>query len=433
MKYLIKLFSPVFLIFSLFILFNTYYRANIFHSGELNDYYSIYYKISLSLIVFSILTFFLNKKIKEYVVISTISIFVSLYLAETYIVFKDQLKKNFVYKKQTKKKYDNRSKLEVYEDLKKTYKNIKISILPSQFNTESFRMHSLSGISNSKTIFCNENGYYSIYESDRYGFNNPDKEWLGHKNDNVEYMLVGDSFTHGACVNRPNDIASVLRILSGKSVLNLGHNRNGPLLEYATLKEYIFPKVNKILWIYFEGNDLIDLDYELNNEILKKYYDDINFTQNLKFRQKYIDDFGNKQIDNEAIRARKNKNFKIFQFVKLYNLRNFGKIRSTPEIFFEFKTILELTKHLAKKNNSKLYFVYLPEYTRYKVNYDNSNYNKVKNIVKDLKIPFIDIHSEIFMKEKNPLAFFPFELTAHYNEEGYKNVAKTIYNYTKDE
>ena len=25
-----------------------------------------------------------------------------------------------------------------------------------------------AGISNSKTIFCNENGYYSIYESDRY-------------------------------------------------------------------------------------------------------------------------------------------------------------------------------------------------------------------------------------------------------------------------
>ena len=35
----------------------------------------------------------------------------------------------------------------------------------------------LSGISNSETIHCNENGYYSIYQSDRYGFNNPDKEW----------------------------------------------------------------------------------------------------------------------------------------------------------------------------------------------------------------------------------------------------------------
>ena len=35
----------------------------------------------------------------------------------------------------------------------------------------------LSGISNSKTIHCNESGYYSIYKSDRYGFNNPDYDW----------------------------------------------------------------------------------------------------------------------------------------------------------------------------------------------------------------------------------------------------------------
>ena len=49
----------------------------------------------------------------------------------------------------------------------------------------------LSGISNSETIHCNENGYYSIYQSDRYGFNNPDEEWDKKE---IEYLLVGDSF-----------------------------------------------------------------------------------------------------------------------------------------------------------------------------------------------------------------------------------------------
>ena len=38
---------------------------------------------------------------------------------------------------------------------------------------------------------------------------------------NFEFLLVGDSHTHGACVNRPDDIASVLRTLTNKSVLNL--------------------------------------------------------------------------------------------------------------------------------------------------------------------------------------------------------------------
>ena len=43
----------------------------------------------------------------------------------------------------------------------------------------------------------------------------------------VEYLLVGDSFTNGACVNRPDDISSILRELSKKSVLNLGYSSNG--------------------------------------------------------------------------------------------------------------------------------------------------------------------------------------------------------------
>ena len=66
----------------------------------------------------------------------------------------------------------------------------------------------VSGISNRPTILCNENGYYSIYDSDRYGFNNPDFEW---DEDEVEFLLLGDSFTHGACANRPNEMASILR------------------------------------------------------------------------------------------------------------------------------------------------------------------------------------------------------------------------------
>ena len=113
---------------------------------------------------------------------------------------------------------------------------------PLKHDAKDFSIFSLSGISNSKTIFCNESGRYSIYKSDRYGFNNPDKEW---DKEEVEYLLVGDSSTQGSCVNRPNDIGSVLRTISNKSVLNLGYRGNGPLTEYATLREYLSPKVKK--------------------------------------------------------------------------------------------------------------------------------------------------------------------------------------------
>ena len=49
-----------------------------------------------------------------------------------------------------------------------------------------FKFAPLSGIANRKTIHCNENGYYSIYQSDRYGFNNPDKEW---DQKDIEFLL----------------------------------------------------------------------------------------------------------------------------------------------------------------------------------------------------------------------------------------------------
>ena len=163
----------------------------------------------------------------------------------------------------------------------------------------------LSGISNSKTLFCNENGYYSIYKSDRYGFNNPDKEWDQNE---IEYVLVGDSYTHGACVNRPNDIASVLRTLSNKSALNLGYYYNSPLIEYATLREYLTSNVKKVVWIYF-SNDIIDLNDELNNKILKNYLNNNDFTQNLKSKQNEIDDLVFAKLQIKKKRERKSFKF----------------------------------------------------------------------------------------------------------------------------
>ena len=53
----------------------------------------------------------------------------------------------------------------------------------------------------------------------------------------------------------------------------------------------------------------------------------------------------------------------------------------------------------------------------------------VKSIVNKLGIKFIDIHKEVFEKEKNPLKLFPFELRGHYNVEGYRKVSEAIYEF----
>lgn len=438
MNFLKKIFSPTILTISFLLLLYIFYKAEIIWDGDNRNFYKTYYLISSILICFSIITFFINDKIKQYLIISVTSLIVSLYLFEGYLTFKpqsskDHLSKEQLYEKQTGKKWDRRNKLDIYKDLKMTNNNITLFIPPKTFFDKNYNILPLSGISNSKTINCNENGYYSIYQSDRYGFNNPDEEWDKKE---IEYLLIGDSFTHGACVNRPNDISSILRNISKKSVLNLGMGGNGPLLEYATLKEYINNSVKKIIWIYYP-NDFYNLSFELENKILLKYLKDKDLTQNLILKQDEIDILLKRLINNEKITKKD-----IGSFLKLNETRSIlnnylpenqkPNFKTRKFLIDEFIKILNLTKDLIKQNNSELYFVYLSEYNHYKMNYDNADYILVKNIVNELKIPFIDIHKEVFLKEQNPLRLFPFELDGHYNIDGYKKVAETIYKFTKD-
>jgi len=47
-------------------------------------------------------------------------------------------------------------------------------------------------------------------------------------------------------------------------------------------------------------------------------------------------------------------------------------------------------------------------------------------LVKQLDIPVIDIHQEVFANHSDPLSLFPFRLSGHYNADGYSEVAKAI-------
>ncbi len=436
MNFIRKIFSPTCLIISFFLLFYTFYRSEIYWNGTKSNFYLNYYIISVISLFFSIITFFLNKKIKDYLIIILASVVTSLYMFEAYIMLGlnkgQQVNKEKIFKNKTGKIYDNRTKFEIYEDLIEKDSNIKLVTLPGYFFEEKTDIFPFSAFSYSKTIHCNENGYYSIYDSDRYGFNNPDSEWDQKE---IEYLLVGDSFTLGSCVNRPNDIGSVLRVLSKKPVLNLGHDDNGPLIEYATLREYLDINVNKVLWIYFEGNDLRNLKDKLSNKILKNYLSDLTFTQNLKKKQNQINELIDNLIEKNKLETnQKTKKLQLFvlkKFVKIGYLRALFSAKSEPKLIPEFREILKLANDLVINNNSELYFVYLPDYGHYKYNYNFSNYFKIKSIISELGIPFIDVHSEVFEKEENPLKLFPFQSLGHYNVDGYRKVAEAIYRLSK--
>ena len=193
------------------------------------------------------------KNFKTYFFIIFFSLIFFLYLSETYLTIflykggEGRLDPNLSYKEkllknQTGENYDKRTKIQFYEDFKVLNKNASVTIEPFFLSSENFFY--LGGVSKSQTVDCNENGYYSTYLSDRYGFNNIDTEWDKQE---IDFFLIGDSFVHGSCVNRPDDIASVLRKLTQNPILNLGYRGNGPLTQYATLREYL-PKKLKILY-----------------------------------------------------------------------------------------------------------------------------------------------------------------------------------------
>ena len=180
------------------------------------------------------------------------------------------------------------------------------------------------------------------------------------------------------------------------------------------------------------------------NNTLINYLNNSTFTQNLKLKQNEIN-FIHDQIIETEIKNKKlkkeEKNFtKIFDFIKIYKTRNLIfkynnkkiiKKNETKDVPEEFKKILKLTKKLAEEKNSDLYFIYLPEYSSIASIYENKEFNLIKNIVRELNIPFIDIYN-LFKKEQNPEKYFPLRNLGHYNAEGYKKVAEKVFELTKN-
>ena len=387
----------------------------------------------------------MGKNFKTYFIIIFLSTISALYLFESYLLIKEKniiLKKAEMYKKKTGKSYDLRSKFEVYNDLKNDKEKVTLSMTAwSKIFLDKNDLLPLSGLSNIKSILCNENGYYSSYLSDRYGFNNPDEEW---DKKSIDYLVLGDSFAHGACVNRPNDISSVLRSLSKKNVLNLGISGNGPLTEYATLREYKHTNVKNIIWIYFEGYDLADLINEKKNFILMNYIKDENFSQNLRNRNDAKDQVVKKITKKEYNRivekySDDNKlKYKILKFIRLDKTKKVIFVNQViseeinERVFKDFRNIMALTKIEADKMKSKLYFVYLPEFLRLSENYSNKNYYNVLKIVNDLDIPVIDLKKNLLDKEKNPFDLYPFGMNAHFNVKGYRKSSQIILENIKD-
>ena len=419
MKKISKIISILLLSISLIIFLYLVYRTELYDVRYL--YYKKYFIISFALVFLSIISFYFNDNLKINLSLFLFFLIFPIYCFESILHFQEW--NNRVGDKRTMEKF--------YKDALKKGKKISPTIPPSAFlNFKIKDYNPLSLISNSKIVNCNENGEYVVNKSDRFGFNTDNETW---DKENIDFVLVGDSFTYGYCEKRSNNFDGHIKKNSEfKNIINFGMGGNGPLINYATLREY-YPKnknVDTILW-FFYPNDFNDLNNELNSEVLLRYLNDENFLQNLIKK----DDYKNKIYQDFVYNRFQMKKFRFILLTKTRNyiLKKFSMINPNNETnryyndknLLIFKNIMELV--LKIDENAKLYFIYIPEYEQFFTdNYNHKHKKKVIEIIKELNIPIIDLEN-IFKESKNHRRLFSkHPIINHYSSDGYSESVKFI-------
>ena len=438
--------ASIFIVVSFGFFFFTIYKHFFTHHENTNFYYIKYYIFSFLSIIFWYFFKNFTDEVKKNILTVTISIIIGVYIFDLIISSYYYLNKNKI-----SSAYDNRNAYQVYKDMKEKGVDILPSYSPHNFLKtngieDADNLFPLSLVSHQYTLLCNEDGTWHSYTTDRYGFNNPDDVWDQEK---IDWLFVGDSFTLGSCVLPENNImGNIRKITNSPSVINLGMGGNGPLIELATLKEYIVNKrLKNVFWMYFEGNDLShnELVLEKRNTTLTSYLK-TGFSQNLVAKQEIIDKSLKEIISRNIIEYKKVHERKFYEkFIKWVRLDiSRGLIQKflkndtqNREYYFDplFEKILLTARDTIKSNGGELFFVYLPEFYRYNkssINHkDFRNRQKIINMVKANNIKLIDIHEKVFLNHKDPLSLFPFRKNGHYTKEGYKIVAQKIYGFIK--
>jgi hypothetical protein len=409
----------------------------------------------------------LRREYRLNIVVSVVSLIVSLYAAEAFLALRlvsvpqiawwgvNERNRQEVLALAQKfgMKFDTQSRLQVLKDLSQKGIDAVPVISPSEIlkrNPDStvksaIRINDtevvpLAGISNRVTVFCNESGEYTVYNSDRRGFHNPDQVW---RSEAVDIVALGDSFVLGGCVESQENFVSLI----GKrypATVNLGMAGDGPLSMLGTMREYLGvfrPKV--VLWFHFEEAAFSFLEAEFGS--LLRHYMERSFSQNLNVRQPEIDKallhYVGEKAAAEVARQKAAQNTDTISLrilsaldfsARLGTLRRYlglfagDRREGNRDILPLFRRILIEANDSARELNARLYFVYLPQWERYgnpKLAFQERN--AVLDLVTSLDIPIIDLHP-VFQAHDDPLSLFPLRRMGHYTKEGHRLTAELV-------
>jgi len=260
--------------------------------------------------------------------------------------------------------------------------------------------------------------------------------------DQIDIISVGDSFTHATCVDPDKNPTALIRNVY-ENTLNLGQPGGGQLIQLARIREYggnLKPSV--VLWFYFEGNDLSNLQKYLGYPHLRKYLE-TNYHQDLVSKQATIDRALKAKINRQIMSAGDwtQRKRAVVGAIVLRRFRHHLDIwiktikgcKPPDQTLVLFERVLRNGNEYVKSWGGDVFFVYLPAWERYRDGnepcivgeHDFKYRDKVLRIVRRVGLPIIDV-KESFDAHPDPLSLFPFRLRGHYTEEGYRLVADTV-------
>ena len=351
--------------------------------------------------------------------------------------------------------YDTRTREKAFLDFKKDNNDLE----PAFYYSPIFRFSKtfnnakknnelipFRGPINSKSLTCAEDLKYKLIENDKFGFKNSNSIYEKE----INSMLLGDSYAEGSCQISENDIAGNL-IKKGFPTVNFGVGATSPLVSLGIMREFgkmIVPK--NFIYLYYEGNDLEGLNWEKNDNHLISYIDDeynINYLEKYDQIEKflklssaesmsYINSFEEKKYPDEKITLKKIKEniidileLKKIKYIVRHNILNKKHTEYDLDLFF---LIIKKMNLEAKKHNSNLIFVYVPDSTRYisfpktaALNEAMNLKNEILGVVSETNITIIDL-TNFFDVAENVEQYFPLGYIGHFNANGYKKISEII-------
>lgn len=350
--------------------------------------------------------------------------------------------------------FDYRLKSEVVVDLRRQFPGR--SVIP-QLSPESILDHGfpdglptpeggyvlpLAGPSHSIVVTCNEMGYWGSFESDRFGLNNPDEIW----NTKLRIATLGSSHTQGLCLRSGEGWVDKLRHFY-PDVVNLGQSNSGALYQFALVKEYLSElKPNLLVWVFCDCFDATALSIEFANATLLRYLEDPAFSQNLRSRQKLIDEIEGKFLDETAANvllryrlAREEVNMHLWNLPTLATLRS--SIKRTlglknyevPAVFptddggdyAAFREVMTLAKEHVASWGGRIHVVFLPDVHSQATRMPSPYRRKVLAAAKDLGFTATDLYA-VFDRLPDPAALHPFSSAGHFTPEGSRVFAAAV-------